>query len=232
MFLDGQAGGGKSSFNHEKYLPACRELPFKISHLCCGRMKKSPMKSYSKKTGRAAILGTTAEESRLRLQGWLRTGCNAFESNKSQPLSFWTEQDILQYIKQNNLPIARCYGEITNTTKSGQLCIDGFGKLRCSGCQRTGCMYCGFGAANEHRKNGKSRFEILGELHPQIYDYILRGGEWVDNPDYSETAPIIEPDGWVNWNPKKIWQPSNTGLGLKFVFDEVNSLYGKDFIKY
>lgn len=25
---------------------------------------------------------------------------------------------------------------------------------------------------------------------------------------------------------------SDTGLGMKFVFDEINKIYGKDFIKY
>lgn len=46
------------------------------------------------------------------------------------------------------------------------------------------------------------------------------------------TAPRIDPmDGWVNWNPKKIWVLSANGLGLKFVFDEVNKLM-PDYIKY
>lgn len=87
-------------------------------------------------------------------------------------------------------------------------------------------------AGNEHKKNGKSRYEILAETHPKVYDYVLRGGKWTDNPYYDETAPAVEPDGWVNWNPKKIWVPSETGLGMKFVFDEINKIYGKDFIKY
>ena len=39
-------------------------------------------------------------------------------------------------------------------------------------------------------------------------------------------------DGWKNWNPKKIWMPNENGLGLRFVFEEVNQIYGKDFIKY
>lgn len=192
------------------------------------------MKAYGKKTGRVPIVGTITEESMLRMQGWLRTGCNAFESSspKSQPLSFWLEQDILQYIKQEHLEICSMYGEITNTTKDGQLCIDGCGKLRCTGCQRTGCMYCAFGAGNEHKRLGKSRYELLAEIHPKIYDFCMRGGQWADNPYYDATAPKIDKDGWINWNPKKIWQPSNIGLGLKFVFDEVNQIYGKDFIKY
>ena len=198
-------------------------------------MKKKPIHDYGKKTGRKAIVGTTTEESMLRMKGWLKSGCNAFEHGLSKPLSFWTEQDILQYIKKNNLPIASIYGDLVIVGNDGlqygnTLCD--CGKLKCSGCQRTGCMYCGFGAGNEYKRLGKSRYELLAEKHPEIYDYVLRGGKWVDNPYYDEAAPKVETDGWVNWNPKKIWVPSETGLGMKFVFDEINKLYGKDFIKY
>ena len=75
-------------------------LPIPISHYCCQVMKKAPLKSYQRKTKTVPFLGTLAEESRIRQQAWMRHGCNAFDSKKptSQPLSFWTEQDILQYI--------------------------------------------------------------------------------------------------------------------------------------
>ena len=72
----------------------------------------------------------------------------------------------------------------------------------------------------------------LHEKHPQIYDYVMRGGQWVDNPYYDPTAPKIDPiDGWENWNPKQIWVPSKNGLGMKFVFDKVNEIY-PDYIRY
>ena len=42
-----------------------------------------------------------------------------------------------------------------------------------------------------------------------------------------------EYDGeWRNWNPKKIWVPSKKGLGMRKVFEDLNRLYGKGFIKY
>jgi 3'-phosphoadenosine 5'-phosphosulfate sulfotransferase (PAPS reductase)/FAD synthetase len=55
-----------------------------------------------------------ASESRLRYSEWLQHGCNAFEKKRatSQPLSFWTEQDILHYIKKYNVPYCPIYGEI------------------------------------------------------------------------------------------------------------------------
>lgn len=231
-FCDGQAvDGSKSIFNQEKYLPACQELPFLISANCCKVTKESVLSSYMKQNNFVPIIGTTAEESRLRTQGWLRTGCNAYntKSPQSKPLSFWLNQDILRYIKDNSLQICDIYGDICYVDTSGALYDEALfscGELKCTGANRTGCMYCGYGASDEHKRLGKSRYELLKEKHPQIYDYVLRGGQWVDNPYYDPTAPEIDPvDGWKNWNPEKIWVPSRSGLGMKFVFDEINKIY-------
>lgn len=234
-----QADKKLSIFNKKKYLPACQNLPFLIGDVCCSIMKKRPFHAYEKENHKAPMIATLAEESMMRTQSWLRNGCNAFESKdpKSQPLSFWLEQDILQYIKDNNITIADIYGDVIYKHKNGNrydstLCGH-CGKLACSGVARTGCAFCGFGAGNEHKTLGKSRYELLAEKYPQIYDFVLRGGEWVDNPYYEPCAPEYDPvDGWKNWNPKKIWQPTANGLGMKFVFDEVNAIYGKDYIKY
>lgn len=61
----------------------------------------------------------------------------------------------------------------------------------------------------------------------------MGGGQWADNPTYDATLSS-EPDdiGWIPWNPKKIWVPSKKGLGMRFVFDECNKIYGKDFYRY
>ena len=196
-------------------------------------MKKRPLEDYHKKTGFYPFIGTLAEESRLREQAWMKNGCNAFEARKktSQPMSFWTEQDVLQYIQQEGLEICSVYGDIVSVDECGmQYCpIDGINyKLKCSGCTRTGCIFCGFGA---HLDKGESRFQRLAKTHPKQYEYCMNGGQWVDNPDYDPAAP--EKDGdWINWNPKKIWVPSKEGLGMKKVFDDCNAIYGKDFIRY
>ena len=218
-------------------MPACRELPFLIGATCCSIMKKRPMAAYQRETGRKPFIGTLAEESMLRLQGWIKTGCNAYESDHpiSKPLSFWTEQDILEYIKSNGFGISTIYGDIVSVDSTGAYYEETLlpcGKLKCTGASRTGCMYCAYGAGNEHKKLGKSRFELLAETHPQVYDYVMRGGKWVDNPYYDPTAPNTDPiDGWENWNPKKIWVPGNGGLGMRFVFEEVNKIY-PDYIQY
>lgn len=223
----------KSMFNKEKWLPLCRDTQFMISHKCCNAMKKRPIREYQKQTKRVPFIGTLTEESKLREQAWLKNGCNAFDSRKptSQPMSFWTEQDVLQYIKQEGLEIASVYGDIVSADKYGfeYETLPGVEcNLKCSGCQRTGCVFCGFGA---HLDKGETRFQRLAKTHPKQYEYCMNGGQWVDNPAYDPTAP--EYDGeWKNWNPKKIWVPSKEGLGMKKVFDDCNAIYGKDFIRY
>ena len=225
-----------SLFNKEKWLPVARDLPIMVSHYCCSVMKKRPLHAYSSKTKRLPILGTMAEESRLRKQAWLRHGCNAFEGRNasSQPLSFWTNQDILAYIQLYGLSIASPYGTIVSVDKQGNVCdgnCEGC-ELKTTGAERTGCTFCGFGLHNESKKE-LSRFQRLALTHPKQYEYCIGGGQWVDNPHYDPFVSM-EPDeyGWVHWNPKKIWVPSKEGLGMGKVFDMCNDVYGKDFMRY
>lgn len=224
----------KSIFNKEKWLPLARDVPVMISNYCCKKIKKDPLNMYTHITQKYPIMATMAYESRVRKQAWLRTGCNTFEGKiQSKPMSFWTEQDVLQYIVENNLDICSVYGEIVAVDGAGNeydprtTLLTGC-KLKCTGCERTGCIYCGFGA---HLEKGETRFQLLARTHPKQYEYCMGGGQWIDNPDYDPSAPKM--DGpWQNWNPKKIWAPSRDGLGLRVVFDMVNKIYGKDFYRY
>lgn len=226
----------KSQFNKEKWLPIARDAPFLVSHYCCNVMKKSPLAKYQRATKRYPYIGTMAVESRQRKQAWIRHGCNAFDSKKktSQPMSFWTEQDVLNYIKIFDIDICSVYGDIVPVDES--VMLDGFENdepvlLKTTGVSRSGCVYCAFGCHLE--KEGEERFLRLKETHPKQYDFCINGGEWGDNPYYDPIAST-EPDeiGWVNWNPKKIWLPDKHGLGMGFVFDWLNSVYGENFIRY
>ena len=227
--------GGKSQFNKEKYLPLARDVPVLISHYCCMEMKKKPMKKYQHKNKLYPLLGTLADESRTRKQAWIRHGCNAFESKNptSQPLSFWTEQDILTYIAKYQVEIASVYGEIIAVDENGneyparELIVPAC-KLKCEKCDRTGCVFCGFGFHNER---GVTRFQRLAKTHPRQYEYAIGGGQWADNPYYDPTAPKMDGE-WQNWNPKQIWVPSKKGPGMGKVFDMVNEIYGKGFYRY
>ncbi len=103
------------------------KAPFEISEQCCDVMKKRPVKKYEKATGKKMITGEMAEDSFNRKNQWLSNGCNAFDLNrpKSTPMGFWTEQDVLRYLKLTELPYATVYGDIVPKTKiEGQLIIN------------------------------------------------------------------------------------------------------------
>ena len=161
-FLDPKTGE-KSKFNAQKW-SFMLDAPFKVSDKCCDVMKKRPALKYQKETGRMPYLGLLASESLKRRRAWEKTGCNAYEKSnpQSQPMAFWTEQDVLEYIKRFNLEYASVYGDIVE---------DENGKLKTTLCDRTGCIFCGFGC---HMEKGENRFQKMKKTHPRQYDYCMR----------------------------------------------------------
>lgn len=143
------------------------DAPFEVSDRCCYFLKKSLSTRYSNETGNHMIVATMAEESSLRMIDWIRHGCNAFTAStpKGKPMSFWTEQDVLQYIRQYNIPIAKVYGDVIENED---------GTLKCSGVHRTGCMFCMYGLQFEKSPN---RFEKMKETHPKQYEWCMRDVE-------------------------------------------------------
>lgn len=203
--------GNPSLYNMPKWA-FLMEAPFDTSANCCDVMKKRPIRKYEKETGRKPFIGTMATESRSRMLSWLQTGCNAFDAKKptSQPLSFWTEQDVLQYIKKYDVPYCSVYGDIVATDDTeqveGQLTTfdllneyEGT-QLKTTGCSRTGCVFCLFGI---HLDAEPNRMQRLKETHPRQYQYCIGGGEMVDGK----------------------WQPSKEGLGLGKVLDYIDVKY-------
>lgn len=140
-----------------------KDSDIKISSQCCRIMKKTPAKKFEKESGLKPFIATMAIESNLRKQEYIKKGCNSFESKRpaSTPLGFWTEQDILQYLVENNLPYCSVYGEIKQ---------DKNGKYYTTGAKRTGCMFCMFGVHNEKSPN---KFELMRETHPKLHDYCI-----------------------------------------------------------
>ena len=203
--------GEKSRFNCDRW-KFLMDAPFEVASKCCDVMKKKPAKQYGKDTGRKAFVGTMAAESNLRLMSWMQNGCNAFNAKNptSQPLSFWTEQDVLQYIKKYGVPYASVYGDIVPTDDGeqfeGQLTTfdvlnDYSGTLlKTTGCDRTGCIFCMFGC---HLEKEPNRFQRLKATHPKQYEYCIGGGEMVDGK----------------------WQPNKEGLGLGKVLDYIGVDY-------
>lgn len=211
-FINGEAldkDGRKSRYNIDNY-KQLMDMDFMVSDLCCFVNKKSPAHKFEKESGLKRMTAQMADESTLRTQQWLLNGCNGFDmkSPVSNPMSFWTEQDVLEYIKTNDIKICSVYGEIDSEPE--QLRIDGEQdrpRMFTTGCERTGCIFCGFGC---HLENNP-RFVRLAQTHPKQYEFCIRGGEY-------------DTDG--------LWKPNKNGLGLGHVFDELNEVYGRDFIQY
>jgi 3'-phosphoadenosine 5'-phosphosulfate sulfotransferase (PAPS reductase)/FAD synthetase len=145
-------------------------------------------------------------ESIMRTQKWLQDGCNAFNATKphSNPMSFWTEQDVLLYIRENNLPICSVYGDVvTDDEESGQMTladIAGMEKfdlgrpyLHTTGCSRTGCVLCGFGC---HLEKEPNRFQMLRKTHSKFHNllYVLKN----NGVTYAEAIDWINEHGDMN----------------------------------
>lgn len=137
--------------NFKKYQ---KYIELHISDKCCDKLKKEPLRRKAKELGmQCVILGILASESYQREKAWLEYGCNVFfkfKDNQCKPLSFWTDEDINEYIKKYNVKIPDLYH---------------------MGYTRNGCMFCGFGV---HLENPESnRFQKLKETHPKQYAYFI-----------------------------------------------------------
>lgn len=231
-----------SMYNKRRY-NFLLNTPYQFSHRCCDVMKHQPFFKFEKETKRVGILATMASESVARMSAWLQTGCNAFDTTRpmSKPMSFWTEQDVLLYIKlygkdmvqrriesleneykctleqiidvktgkpkfvrENFTPICSVYGEIEEVEGRTNRIVELAKKaeldwlynqdepfLRTTGCDRTGCMFCGYGCHLE--KPGEGRFLRMKGTHPKLYDYIMRSSD-KGGLNYKE---VID---WINEN--------------------------------
>lgn len=86
------------------------------------------------------------------MQAWLRTGCNNFygSSPKSKPMSFWTEQDVLEYIDRFGLPYAKIYGDIIKDENDK------------------------YHATGAHLEKEPNRFQRMKVTHPKQYAFCMK----------------------------------------------------------
>lgn len=201
--LQKNKNGEKSRFDFSQWAWLAL-APYNFSSDCCRIMKKRPAHKYEKEHESYAFTAQMTEESALRQTTWLKNGCNAFDAKHkiSNPMSFWTEQDVLQYIKENNIEIASVYGDVVPDEKRseqvvGQMKLNLDGSmdeceylLKTTGCKRTGCMFCGYGC---HLEKDEGRFERMKKTHPKQYEWIMK--PWKDGGlGYKE---VID---WLNEN--------------------------------
>lgn len=173
QYIQGNNRDGTASIFKERYKrwQWLIDIPFKISDYCCKIMKERPLEKFQKEHGLFPYVGITNDESIRRQRAWLRTGCNSFKTNKSKPLSLWTEQNILRYIVNEGLTIPTVYGEIVDAETNSSMFIDELPncKLKTTGETRTGCIFCPI-AAHLEKPN---KFQRLKVSHPELYRYCM-----------------------------------------------------------
>lgn len=139
------------------------DAPFKVSEKCCDVMKKKPFRRYQEDTGRYGMNATMVDESESRRLRYIKKGCNSFDSENplSTPMAFWRESDVLQYIVENGVEYAGCYGEIKHIDADSWMTTKE---------KRTGCMFCMFGIQFDGEPN---RFQRMERDYPKQYDYCI-----------------------------------------------------------
>lgn len=178
--------------------------PFEFTEKCCDKVKKAPLKKWEKANNKKPITGELAEESRDRKKNYLKHGCIMVDKKriKCTPLGFWTNQDILRCVYENNIEIPKIYGEVVQAED---------GTFSVTGEPRTGCTICAFGQIRD-----EERFDRLKEKKLGLYNEMMRGGEWIRKGLYR----------WVKFRPGSMpiwsnlyWVPNDKGYGYRFVLN-------------
>ena len=174
------------------------------------------MHQYARENKRYMIVGTMASESVRRQSSYLKTGCNAYNKRDptSQPMSFWTEQDVLNYLKMTGIPYASVYGEI----------VEKNGKLTTTGVKRSGCMFCMFGIQLESEPN---RFQRMEVTHPKQYDFCVQKLDCGEVLDYLN-IPYTTKEKTPGMENEKDYQPDILNF-LEKVVQRNTIAYAEDF---
>lgn len=137
-----------TKFGYRKYLWLV-DAPFKITDVCCSKLKQEPARRYHKESGRVPFIGTRTSESQVRAERWAKEG-EIYMGGKipsCTPLSIWTSDDINNYITKFNLDISEIYN---------------------MGYDRTGCALCMFGVFSD-----RNRFLKIKHTHPELWEYAM-----------------------------------------------------------
>lgn len=163
----------------------------KVSEACCDHLKKEPLDTYAKQSGRHPYTGMMISEGGQRAR---LTQCNSFDGAhpKSSPMLFWSDADVSEYIKRFDVDICEVYYDRLVDTKSGDtfacskdtefnslfeslieekrfddIVIFDNGLAFIPAEKRTGCMFCMFGV---HLEKGANRFQRMYYSHPRHWD--------------------------------------------------------------
>lgn len=170
---------------------------FKVSNDCCYWLKEKPCDDWAKEHESYPFLGMMASEGGQREEALIDHGCNYYGKTtmRSAPFAPYLRNDILRLAKEMDAwyhahtdVFAKLYYEQPyskdrdgNTIPYepvetiipaiyGQIEVDGYGNLRTTGAQRTGCSMCGFGIHMEKRPH---RFDRLRERNPKEWEFYM-----------------------------------------------------------
>lgn len=141
----------------EKWRVFVNEEAPRITDLCCDFLKKEPLDTYAKETGRHGISAIMADEGGARE---MRTQCNVYDGKRPNcaPMLFWLESDVWEYINTRGVEICEVYfdREVNGRHVPAE--------------KRTGCMFCGFGV---HMEKGMNRFQRMAITHPRQHSIVI-----------------------------------------------------------
>ena len=127
------------------------DAPFKISERCCDVLKKSPMNRFANRNKMYPYLGMMYGDSENRKLSFRTRSCNLYDARHptSNPLAFWTTENVWEYIKRYDVEYCEIYD---------------------MGTDRTGCVFCMFGV---HLDAEPNRFQRLQSTHPKLWHYCI-----------------------------------------------------------
>lgn len=138
------------------------EVP--ISSACCTFLKERPSEKVQKALGVDGVfLGIMASESRRRMFNFLQYGELYYAKSqriwKCHPLAIWTDDDIWQYIRENQVPYASLYDMgYYDEKRQTMICH-----------KRNGCMFCGMDI-----KFPDNHLSIMRRTHPKAWNMVIR----------------------------------------------------------
>lgn len=161
----------------------------KVSEACCDHLKKEPLDTYAKESGKKPFTAMMAGEGGARAR---LTQCNAFDGAhpKSSPMLFWNDDDVWEYIRRFDVEICEVYydrlvldGETLATAKepdfngriaslsevkrADDVVVYSDSSVLIQAEKRTGCMFCMFGV---HMEKGANRFQRMYYTHPRHWE--------------------------------------------------------------
>lgn len=170
---------------------------FKVSNDCCYWLKEKPCDDWAKEHESYPFLGMMASEGGQREEALIDHGCNYYGKTtmRSAPFAPYLRNDILRLAQEMDAwyhahtdVFAKLYYEQPYSKDGdgntipyepvetiipaiyGQIEVDGYGNLRTTGAQRTGCSMCGFGIHMEKRPH---RFDRLRERNPKEWEFYM-----------------------------------------------------------